>query len=359
MPALNASGAFSRLTRRDPGTPGRPGSRGRLGALLLAAAAAALLHGAAASPAAADEPGWTAEPVAGGAPAAAPKPGARPYFYLAGTSGTVLEDRLALDNTSDQEHTVTLRGADAYNTAGGAFAVRSAKESTGAGLWISFGSGTTVKVPAHTRAVVPFTVTVPPGSPPGDHPAAVVATEAGREVGVRVHLRVGGPALAALTVEDVSVHGKGASARVAYTLVNRGNVALAPELSIRAEGTFGEVAGRGARTLPVEVLPGQRVELSEPWPGAPVFDRVALTLTVTAPGGARATGSASAWFVPWGIAGRTGLGLVGLGGTAGAALLLVRKRRTRADDRHGPPPHGNAGPEQAPAPDHELTGASR
>ncbi|AWZ06917.1 hypothetical protein DRB89_22410 [Streptomyces sp. ICC4] len=348
--------------------PGRPAAPGRLGALLLAAAAAVLLHTAAAFPAAADEPGWTAEPVAGGAPAVAPRAGARPYFYLSGTSGAVLEDRLALDNTSDREHTVTLRGADAYNTADGAFAVRSAKPAagggsegpvTGAGLWISFGAGTTVKVPAHTRAVVPFTVTVPPGSPPGDHPAAVVATEAGREVGVRVHLRVGGPALAALTVEDVSVRGKGASARVAYTLVNRGNVTLAPELSIRARGTFGEVAGRSARTLPVEVLPGQRVELSEPWPGAPVFDRVALDLTVTAPGGARATGSASAWFVPWGIAGWTGLGLLGLGGTAAAALLLARKRRSRAGDRHGTRPHGSAVPEQAPAPDHELTGATR
>lgn len=341
----------------------------RSGALLLATVAltAAALPCAVAVPAAADEPGWTAEPVAGSAPPAA-KAGARPYFYLAGTSGTVLEDRLALANTSDRERTITLRGADVYNTADGAFAVRSAKPAAGggsqgyvagAGVWISFGAGTTVKVPAHTRAVVPFTVTVPPGSPPGDHPAAVVATEAGREVGVRIHLRVGGPALAALTVEDVSVRGKGAAARVAYTLVNRGNVALAPELSISAEGTLGKVAGRGIRTLPVEVLPGQRVELTEPWPGAPVFDRVALTVTVTAPGGARATGRTSAWFVPWGIAGATGLGLLGLGAVTAAALLLVRKRRIRAGDGPGPPPHGSAVPEEAPAPEHELTGAPR
>lgn len=342
----------------------------RYGGLLLAAVAAAVLSCAAAAPAAADGPGWTAEPVAGSTPTAA-KAGARPYFYLAGPSGTVLEDRLALVNTSDQEHTITLRGADAYNTADGAFAVRPAApaagggpegRSTGAGLWISFGAGTTVKVPARTRAVVPFTVTVPPGSPPGDHPAAVVATEAGREVGVRVHLRVGGPALAALTVEDVSVRGKGATARVAYTLVNRGNVALAPELAIGAEGALGKVAGRSARTLPVELLPGQRVELTEPWPGAPVFDRVALTLTVTAPGGARATGSTSAWFVPWGIAGATGLGLLGLGAVATTALLLERKRRTRSGGSgpgSGPAPHGSAVPEEAPAPEHELTGAPR
>ncbi|MGW7437444.1 COG1470 family protein [Streptomyces sp. NPDC054849] len=370
----------------------------RAGVLLLAAA----LYATSAPAAAADEPGWTAEPAAGTATAA---PGSgrpsspRPYFYLEGAPGTVLEDRLALSNTGDRERTVTLRGADAYNTPDGAFAVRPGtpaggggplEAGTGAGAWISFGAGATVKIPPRTRAVVPFTVTVPPATPPGDHPAVVVATEAGREAwgsprtesgGVRVHLRVSGPTLAALTVEDVAVRGEGAAAVVAYTLVNRGNVALAPELEIRAEGRFGEVPGRGSRALPVELLPGRRVELTEPWPGAPVLDRVRVTVTVTAPGGARATGSASAWFVPWRAAGWTGLGLLALGGTTLAALFLVRGRRIRPDastasdapDAPDAPDAQNApdapdgavpggasekrGP--APAPEHELTGVPR
>ncbi|MEU9302562.1 hypothetical protein [Streptomyces sp. NPDC048269] len=328
----------------------------RLGVLLLAATA---LYAAAAAPAVADDPGWTAEPAAG---TAARHGGvhpyfARPYYYMAGTAGTVLEDRLALANTTDRERTVTLRGADAYNTADGAFAVRPARESRGAGAWISFGAGATVTIPPRTRAVVPFTVTVPPASPPGDHPAAVVATEGGHEVGVRVHLRVSGPTLAALTVEDVAVRGRGPAAVVTYTLVNRGNVALAPELALDAEGLFGEVPGRGSRALPVELLPGQRVELTEPWPGAPVADRVRVTLTVTAPGGARAVGAGARWLVPRDLAGWTGLGLLGLGGTAAAALFLARGRRPRQD------PPGDASedrqPAPTPAPEHELTGASR
>ncbi|MFB7058305.1 hypothetical protein ACFCXT_34935 [Streptomyces vinaceus] len=306
----------------------------------------------------ADEPGWTAEPAAGGAGPA------RPYFFLSGPAGTVLEDRLALTNSSDRERTVTLRGADAYNTADGALAVRPAEPpaaegrggtARGAGSWISFGTATTVRIPPRTRAVVPFTVTVPPASPPGDHPAAVIAAEDGREAGVRVHLRVAGPTLAALTVEDVCVRGKGARAVVAYTLVNRGNVALVPELALRAEGLFGEVPGRTARALPVELLPGQRVSLTEPWPGAPVLDDVDLTLTVTAAGAAPATAGASAWFVPWGIAARTGAGLLGLGAVALAALLLVRKRRARGRG----PAHEEPVPAGKRAPEHELTGASR
>ncbi|MFJ3975109.1 hypothetical protein [Streptomyces sp. NPDC090021] len=333
--------------------------------LLLVLLAAAALHTVPAAPAAADEPGWTAEPAAG--TAAARPGGTRPYFYLEGAPAAVLEDRLALTNTTDRERTVTLRGADAYNTADGALAVRpatpvpGAASAPGAGSWFSFGAGATVRIPPRTRAVVPFTVTVPPTSSPGDHPAAVIAAEAGREVGVRVHLRVGGPTLAALTVEDVAVRGRGAASVVAYTLVNRGNVALAPELDIRAEGVFGEVPGRGPRAVPVELLPGQRVELTEPWPGAPALDRVRVTVTVTAPGGARAAGAASAWFLPWRAAGWTGLGLLGLGGTALGALFLVRGRRPRRGPADGGSDGGPSGRPGAttPAPEHELTGASR
>ncbi|WP_371592915.1 hypothetical protein [Streptomyces virginiae] len=325
--------------------------------------AAATLYAALARPAAADEPGWTAEPATGAAATAV-----RPYFYLAGAPGTVLEDRLALANTTDRERTITLRGADAYNTADGAFAVRpatpgagaaAAAGAAGAGSWISFGTATTVKVPPRTRAVVPFTLTVPPASPPGDHPAAVIATEGGHEVGVRVHLRVGGPTLAALTVEDVAVRGRGAAAVIAYTLVNRGNVALTPELRIRAEALVGEPADppRG-RTPPVELLPGQRVELTEPWPGAPAFDRVRVTLTVTAPGGARAVATGTRWLVPWGLAGWTGGGLLGLGATTAAALYLVRGRRPEPGPAPAPGGPSAAGP-APPAPHHELTGAAR
>ncbi|MFK0255845.1 hypothetical protein [Streptomyces sp. NPDC090445] len=333
--------------------------RGLLAPLILAVT---VLYAAAAAPAvpaaAADEPDWTAAPAAGGTGSA------RPAFYLAGAPGTVLEDRLALDNPSDRERTLTLRGADAHNTADGGLAVRPAADTAGGGSWISFGTAATVRIPARTRAVVPFTVTLPPAALPGDHPAAVVAAEAGgREAGVRVHLRVGGPALAALTVEDVSVRGRGARAEVGYTLVNRGNVTLAPGLSLRAEGLLGTVPGRPHRALPLELLPGQRVRLSEPWPGAPRLDDVDLTLTVTAPGAAPASARASARLAPWGTAGWAGAVLLVLGAAAPAALPLVRRRRAR----HGPPapaePVREAGrtpdPDPDPDPDHELTGATR
>ncbi|THA55967.1 hypothetical protein [Streptomyces sp. A1136] len=348
--------------------PPRRRAPGRLGPALLAAVAlpcGAPAQAAADSP---DGPGWTAEPATGRAGAAV-----RPYFYLSGAPGAVLEDSLALANPTDREHTVTLRGADAYNTADGSPAVRppagpglGPAPGTGPGSWIDFGRSATVRLPAHTRAVVPFTVTLPAASTPGDHPAAVVATEAGHEAGVRVHLRVSGPTVAALTVEDVAVRGRGGAAVIAYTLVNRGNVALAPTLAVRADGLFGEVAGRGAHALPVELLPGQRVELTEPWPGAPAFDRVRLTLTATAPGAARAMGTApAAWCLPRSPMGLLGLGLLVLGGLGGAALFLVRTRRPQdpheeqeqEQERERGRGHAPGGRQRTER--DELTGASR
>ncbi|MEV6649419.1 hypothetical protein [Streptomyces sp. NPDC051219] len=267
-------------------------------------AAAALLCVLAPGPAfaARGDPAWTAEPAAG----AGARPGGdgRPYFYLEGAPGTVLEDKLALTNPSDRARTVRLRGA---------------------GGWIAFAADE-VRIPPRTRADVPFTVTVPPGAVPGDRPGAVVATADGREAGVRVHLRISGPTLSALTVEDVTVTGRGGAITIRYALVNRGNTTLSPSLAVRAEGLFGEVLRRKARALPVELQPGQRVALTEGWPDAPALDAVGVRLTVTAGGGARGEAAASAGFVPWPQVLWTGTGVLLLGAT-GFVLRAVRRRR--------------------------------
>ncbi|MGW2561442.1 COG1470 family protein [Streptomyces sp. NPDC001514] len=255
-------------------------------------------------------PGWTAEPAAGG----------RPYVYLEGSPGTVMEDRLSVTNRGAEPLTVRLRGAGADNAKNGEFAVRTSR--TGTGTWIVLASQQ-VTVPPRTRADVPFAVTVPASATPGDHPAAIVATAGGREVGVRVHVRVAGPTLAALTVEDVRVEGK----RIHYALVNRGNTVLAPRLALRADGLTGELLARPARPLPLELLPGRRVELTEPWPDPPALDSVDITLRVTASGGAHGEATASAVYVPWAAA--TGTALALAAAAAGAAALRLKRTERR------------------------------
>lgn len=242
----------------------------------------------------------------------------RPYIYLEGPPGTVLEDRLSVTNPGAKPLTVRLRPADAYNTEDGAFAVRDARRSKDTGTWITLAADR-VTIPPRTRAEVPFSVTVPADALPGDHPGAIMAS-GGREAGVRIHLRVSGPTLAALTVEDVSVSG----GKIHYALVNRGNTALTPRLTVRADGLFGEVLHRKPRTLPLELLPGQRVTLTENWPHTPSLNSVDVHVRVTAPGDARSEATASATFIPWpAVSG----GAAALLATAALTTWLLHRRR--------------------------------
>ncbi|WP_405831344.1 hypothetical protein [Streptomyces sp. NBC_01176] len=288
--------------------------------------AVGVLLSLAAPAAAAGADGWSVVPSAGTGTG-------RPYVYAEGTPGTVLQDTVSVLNPGARPLTVRLRGADADSTARGGFTVRTTGRPTDAGAWIAFAeerqghrapTGTvSVRVPARTRADVPFSLSVPPGATPGDHPGAIVASAGGRSSAVRVRLRVGGPALSALTVEHVALHG----GRISYELVNRGNTVLAPKLAVRADGVLGRVLDRPARTLPVELLPGRRVTLTEPWRDPPALDAVDVRLTVTAAGGARATASTPVRFVPWGAVAGVGCGLAAV-----AAPLVVRRRGRRTTD---------------------------
>ncbi|MFG2197019.1 hypothetical protein [Streptomyces sp. NPDC048639] len=289
---------------------------------------------------------WSAAPASGGG--SRPSAGGRPYFYLEGRPGTVLEDTVTVTNSGTQARTVRLRGADGYTADAGSFAVRGPGRSTASGAWVTLASSR-VTVPPRTRADIPFSVTVPPDAVPGDHPAAIVVTGGGRESGVRLHLRVTGPTLAALSVEDVSVARTGDGAEIRYALVNRGNTALEPRLAVRADGLFGGgTLRRAARDLPVELLPGARVRLAEKWPGAPRLDAADVTLTATAAGGAHATASASYTPFPWTASALLVLGLL----ATGAGGWYVRRHRKRT----GSVPDGmdRTGEHQG---QHELRGA--
>ncbi|MFJ2831639.1 hypothetical protein ACIPC1_29465 [Streptomyces sp. NPDC087263] len=281
-------------------------------------------------PVAVADAGWSVVPSANA-------PEGRPYVYAEGVPGTVLQDSVSVLNPGAEPVTVKLRGADADNTADGGFTIR--EKAADAGGWINFAGGTngrrtpvaslSVRVPAHTRADVPFTLSVPAGAVPGDHPGAIVASgDDGRSSAVRVQLRVAGPALSALTVEHVTVR----AGRISYELVNRGTTVLTPKLAVHADGALGELLDRAPRTLPVELLPGRRVTLGEPWRDTPALDAVDVRLTVTAAGGARDTASASVRFVPWGAVAGIGCSLVAV-----AALLVVRRHRRRTTGGVRPP----------------------
>ncbi len=284
----------------------------------------------------------------------------RPYFYLSADPGTTLQDKVVVANKTGGPLTFRLYAADAYNTArDGGFAVRTLKErQRGVGAWAK-PARTRVTVPAHGEVSVPFTLRVPADAEPGDHPGALVALDGRvdhgdgslalgvrRAVGARVYLRVGGPTLAAIAVEDVRithhqplVPGLGDSAAtVAYTLHNTGNVTLDPKVELKANGLFGRtLLARDLTRIPSELLPGQRVRLSEPWRGAPQLDWGDVTVTASATG-TRESAGASFLALPWLL-----VAVVFAAGVV-AGALLVRARRVRAGAGSGHPAPVAAGP---------------
>ncbi|MCT4352764.1 DUF916 domain-containing protein [Streptomyces sp. Je 1-79] len=305
--------------------------------VLLLAAVLALVGVQAPAAQAADNGEWAVYP-------AASQLGSRPYFYLSADPGTTVNDQVTVANKTTAPLTFRLYGADAYNTErDGGFAVRTSQEKqTGAGAWIR-PARTRVTVPARSSVTVPYTLTVPEDAEPGDHPGAVVAlderVEAGgrgsvavgvqRAVGARVYLRVNGPTVPALAVEDVTlsqdrplVPGAGTStALVSYTLHNRGNVTLNPKVALRAEGVFGRtLLARDLAKIPSELLPRQRIRLTERWTGSPQFDWGEVTLTATAKD-VRESGRAPFLALPWLAA-----AAVLAGGAAALIGLRVRRR---------------------------------
>ncbi|GHI07841.1 hypothetical protein AQI88_33890 [Streptomyces cellostaticus] len=298
-----------------------------------------LFLGSTAVPAeAADNGSWSVYP-------AASKIAARPYFYLSADPGQTLTDKVVIANKTGKPRTFRLYAADAYNTPrDGGFAVRTLKERMrGVGAWAR-PARSRVTVPGHRTVTVPFTLRVPEGAEPGDHPGAIVALDeridpgsgtlalgVQRAVGARVYLRVSGPTLPALSVEHVQIShhqplvpGLGDStATISYTLRNTGNVTLDPKVELKARGLFGRtLLDRDLTRIPSELLPGQRVRLTEAWHGAPQLDWGDITLTASAQH-TRQSASASFFALPWLLA-----GLVFVAGVVTGAML-VRARRGR------------------------------
>ncbi|QDY80962.1 hypothetical protein FQU76_11720 [Streptomyces qinzhouensis] len=249
-------------------------------------------------------PGWTLAPAPGGG---------RPYIYAEGAPGAVLEDRLTVTNPGAAPLTVRL----------------GTTPTGGTGAWTAF-AATSLTVPPRTRADIPFTVTVPPGTPPGTRTAAVTAAAtgpAGRTAAVRLRLRITGPAVAALSVEDVTTDG----ATVRYTLVNRGNTVLRPRVELAADGLLGTAHRRTARTTP-ELRPGHRVTRTDTWGERPFLDAVSIRVTATAGPGTRADATTSTAFGPrpWIAAALTGPAVL--------LLVLLRRRRTSRTDQRATRP---------------------
>lgn len=291
----------------------------------------------------------------------------RAYFFHQGAAGTTVGDSATILNSSDKELTFQIFATDAVNTpAGGAFALLPVDQKPkDVGAWIALapGTATTVTVPPKGRKDIPFTVKVPQDATPGDHVGGIVALNTAvegirqegkvqvgvkRQVGSRLYFRVPGPLTPGLSVENVKVSRsapvlpwvKEARATISYTLVNRGNVVVEPKVAVSAQGLLGRtVLDRPARELKLVLLPGGRIELTEPWADAPQSDWVTVRISAGATAYPDLASDSEAEFiaVPWPALGFL-LVLVG----AALTTTTLRRRRGRA---------GAGGEQAAPAAD--------
>lgn len=266
-------------------------------------------------------------------PSTADAPDGRVSLRHVVEGGAQIEDFVTLTNFSDRAATFAVYAGDGTIAADGNFDVNPADEPpVAAGTWVVIGDvegstahdggGIEIEVPAESSVVVPVRVEVPSNATPGDHPAGIVAqliraeggeVELASRVGVRVHLRVAGDIVAALTVESVTAtytpswnpFAKG-TMTVEFTVANAGNVRLGAQSVASAAGPWELVPGQASVTQR-EILPGQVATATVEVPVAPlVYSWGAIRSTPAVVGDdevatalAEATASYKMWTMPW------------------------------------------------------------
>jgi hypothetical protein len=352
---------------RSGGTSGRRWSA-LLSALLVAVGAFLV---APAQPAAAQGNGeWSIDPQV---PEGADQ-NSRRYFFLEGAPGSTIQDSAVVANTSNRTITFDIFGSDATNTPrDGGFALDRAQDPKDeVGAWIQIPEQQRrLTLEPNQRVRVPFAIVIPQNARPGDHIGGVVALNTAiegtqqqgdiqiniqRQIGARVYLRVAGDIVPGMTVENVRVERESgfgsffgsSKATIHYTVVNRGNIIVRPKFEIEATGLFGrDLMHREDKNVPVELMPGQQVELRQTWNDAPRLDRVSVKVTATtdisvaatagaAPSMIKDSGSASFTAVPWPAL----LLLAFLLIAGGVAWQYFRGQRGKGDGGKGAKPEG-------------------
>jgi hypothetical protein len=299
--------------------------------------------------------------------------------------GHQILDQLVIRNAGQADETFLVYPEDATNvpqTGGYAFEQRSLMHNTVVGLWVTVGNKL-LTVPAGKQVVDTFQLSIPANAPPGDHVGGVVVEQlkepvqqrnpkAVKEIlriAVPMYVRVVGKSYPGLTIENLTVFHQSpafpyvsGAARVAvrFDVVNTGNDILNPtsvttSVTGLLSGTIHKytvhqtgAAQSRANPLPLQMLPGARLTLTEEWSGIPPFDPLTGNVNANAIDASTTqhlstAASTGFWYFPWIVF------LIVLALVAGVIALIVRRRRkARAagavastdgeSGRKGPPP---------------------
>jgi hypothetical protein len=276
-------------------------------------------------------------------------PGGRDYFVYELAAGQSFSDVVGVSNNTDAPLKFALYSTDAFNTPGdGGYALLKEQDKpVDLGTWIKL-KAPEYTVPAHSRADIPFSVTVPLAATPGDHAGAILAepeqeapTSSGgaqlqlrTRVGARVYVRVAGPVEPALNVEAISLtvdtpwlpFAKG-SGVVNYRIRNAGNIRIKAGARVTVSGPFGITVKKTAIEQLPELLPGSELLRTVRLSGLPAAFRLSAKLNLTTEVvKADTSRTAVAWSVPWWV-------LVFLAIVLAASYLWVRRRRKAREAR--------------------------
>jgi len=274
----------------------RPGSRHRTLATVAAAAAAATVLLWAGPATSAEVAGISLRP----AQSDPHDPTTLSVFKPTVAPGRSFRNEVVVTNGSGATVDLLVSPVDGITAAGSGVAYATRQDPVKeAAAWVH-PSVSELRMAPHSTSTVPFTVSVPLSAPPGDHMAGIAfedaraptsgpapATGPTRSViGVLVKVS-GSPVAFHLHLDHVQFvpAGETGTASVVVTLGDDGLLLGKPRLAVTIDGASGY-----HRTIDRQldtVLPGDTIDVTEPWPDAlPAGD-----YTVTAQAGARPTGA--------------------------------------------------------------------
>ncbi|MFF3871003.1 WxL protein peptidoglycan domain-containing protein [Streptomyces sp. NPDC001978] len=275
--------------------------------------------------------------------------GRQNYSYTVNPGGR-LEDALVIANRGTTPLHLAVYAADGFTTRAGRLdLVAKDAKSTAVGAWVHTDRPDVTVRPGRS-VEVPFTLTLPADTAPGDYMGGIVTspaqagqadgTDAGRRLGIRIRLRVGGALKPNLSVEDLHVRYAGTAdpfakgdATVTYTIHNTGNAILAARQTVSLTGPFGVLGVHAGRIddSPA-LLPGDTWKVTVPVhrvaPALRTTGKVTLVPLLTDASGSVAPlddvqTTTHAWTIPWMLL----LCLVVLCGLVAAGLVAWRRRR--------------------------------
>jgi hypothetical protein len=262
--------------------------------------------------------------------------------------GRAVADAVLVRSTLREDVEVLLYGADAVPARGGGFGFDGRGEpAEQVGAWLRLDQPSVV-VPAGGSVEVPFTVTVPPGTPGGEYVGAVVAEPADQAVGsgvgtvtrfaMSVYLRVPGGAAGAtpgrgrpdgrFTASELELRKDGEAVCPVVTYRNESQDILDPVARVRVDGPLGRASGYEQKAG--GVLPDTEATVVLPCLSRPPGPGTRVVVELETPRGEQRLEADAAW-LPWPfVVASTSLLLLVL---ALLALLLrgLRRRRHAAD----------------------------